>query len=103
MYKKELRAYFTQMVGYAFLTFMLLMMGMYFIFVNIFSSSGQFSQTLATAGILFFILVPILTMRLFAEETRHKTDQLLYTSPLSVTQIVLGKFCAAFSLFCCSR
>jgi ABC-2 type transport system permease protein len=99
MYKKEIRAYFTQMVGYAFLTFMLLMMGLFFVFVNVFSGSVRFNETLATAGILFFILVPILTMRLFAEEKRHKTDQLLFTSPLSVTQIVLGKFCAAFSLF----
>jgi ABC-2 type transport system permease protein len=99
IYKKELRAYFTQMVGYAFLAFMLLLMGLFFTFVNVFAQTGRFSDTLSTAAILFFILVPILTMRLFSEEARHKTDQLLYTSPLSVVQIVSGKFLAAFSLF----
>ena len=99
IYKKELRAYFTQMVGYAFLGFMLLLIGMFFTFVNVFGRNPHFSNTLETASILFFILVPILTMRLFSEEARHKTDQLLFTSPLSVFQIVMGKFCAAFSLF----
>jgi ABC-2 type transport system permease protein len=101
IYKKELRAYFTQMVGYAFLAFMLFLIGMNFSFGNIYSGNGRFGDTLAAASgsFMFFILVPILTMRLFSEETRHKTDQLLYTSPLSVMQIVLGKFLAAFSLF----
>ena len=97
--KKELRAYFTQMVGYTFLAFLILLMGMFFTFVNVFSQSGRFNEVLSTSAILFFILVPILTMRLFSEETRHRTDQLLFTSPLSVMQIVLGKFLAAFSLF----
>ncbi|MCL2202973.1 MAG: ABC transporter permease [Defluviitaleaceae bacterium] len=101
LYKKELRAYFSQMVGYAFLAFMLFLMGMNFTFINVFTGSGRFANTLVAAAgsFMFFILVPILTMRLFSEEIRHKTDQLLYTSPLSVTQIVLGKFLAAFSLF----
>lgn len=99
IYKKEMRAYFTQMVGYAFLAFMLLLVGMFFIFVNIFQNSGRFGDVLNSAGILFFILVPILTMRLFSEEARARTDQLLFTAPLRVGQIVLGKFLAACSLF----
>jgi ABC-2 type transport system permease protein len=48
---------------------------------------------------MFLILIPVLTMRLFSDEARQKTDQLLYTSPLTVAQIVLGKFFAAFALF----
>jgi len=99
IYVKEIRAYFTQMVGYAFLAFMTLLVGMFFVFANVFARSARFGDVLATASILFFILVPILTMRLFSEEARHKTDQLLYTSPLSIGQIVLGKFLAAFTLF----
>ncbi|MCL2501150.1 MAG: ABC transporter permease [Defluviitaleaceae bacterium] len=101
IYMKELRAYFTQMVGYAFLAFMLFLVGMMFSFNNVFPQSGRFGDTLmaASTSFMFFILVPILTMRLFSEETKHKTDQLLFTSPLSVAQIVLGKFFAAFSLF----
>jgi len=101
IYKKEIRAYFTQMVGYAFLAFMLFLVGMMFTFNNIFPQSGRFGDTLmaSSTSFMFFILVPILTMRLFSEETKHKTDQLLFTSPLSVAQIVLGKYLAAFSLF----
>ena len=99
MFKKEMRTYFTNMTGYAFLTFMLLMMGMFFAFMNIFMGTASFQLALDGANITFFILVPILTMRLFAEEVRNKTDQLLFTSPLSVVQIVLGKFAAALTLF----
>jgi ABC-2 type transport system permease protein len=99
IYKKEMRAYFTQMVGYLFLAFFILMVGMFFVFINIFSASGRFGDVLHNASIIFYILVPILTMRLFSEEARHKTDQLIFTSPLTIAQIVCGKFFAAFSLF----
>jgi ABC-2 type transport system permease protein len=99
IYKKEIRTYFTQMMGYIFLTFMVLLTGIYFVLVNVFALSPNFFNVLSGTTILFFILVPTLTMRLFSEEARHKTDQLLFTSPISVGQIVVGKFCAAFSLF----
>ena len=99
IYKKEIRAYFTQVTGYIFLTFMLAIIGLFYAFTNVFGMSPNFQSTLFESTILFFILIPTLTMRLFSEETRHKTDQLLFTSPVSVGQIVLGKFLAALSLF----
>jgi len=99
IYKKEMRAYFTHMMGYIFLAFMLLIIGIWFMMVNVMGSNPNFHIALSNATIFFFILIPTLTMRLFSEETRQKTDQLLFTSPLSVLQIVLGKFFAAFSLF----
>jgi ABC-2 type transport system permease protein len=99
IYKKEIRTYFTQMMGYIFLTFMLLLTGIYFALVNVFSLNPNFFNVLSGTTILFFVLVPALTMRLFSEEVRHKTDQLLFTSPISVAQIVVGKFLAALSLF----
>ena len=99
VYKKELRSYFTHMMGYTFLAVMILSVGIWFSLGNAFSMSANFHHALSQTTIFFFILIPALTMRIFSEETRQKTDQLLFTSPLSVFQIVLGKFFAAFSLF----
>jgi len=99
IYKKEMRTYFTQMMGYVFLAFLLLLVGIFFTIVNVRGLNGNFQGVLQNVTIFFFILIPVLTMRLFSEEVRQKTDQLLFTSPLSVAGIVLGKFLAAFSLF----
>jgi len=99
IYKKEMRTYFTQMMGYAFLAFFLLLVGVWFTLLNVRSADANFHFVLANVTVFFFILMPTLTMRLFSEEARQKTDQLLFTSPLSVMAIVLGKFFAAISLF----
>lgn len=99
IYKKEVRTYFTHMMGYVFLAFMLLLVGIWFSVVNITAQNPNFHLTLSDITTFFFILIPVLTMRLFSEEARQKTDQLLFTSPLSVPQIVLGKFLAAVTLF----
>jgi len=99
IYKKELRAYFTQMMGYIFLAFMTILMGLFFTLLTLMSSNANFQSVLNNTTIFFLFLIPILTMRLFSEEARHKTDQLLFTSPLTVTQIVLGKFFAALTVF----
>jgi len=99
VYKKEMRTYFTQMMGYIFLAFLLLLVGIWFAVMNVFPLNANFQHVLSNVTIFFFILMPTLTMRLFSEEARQKTDQLLFTSPLSVMGIVLGKFLAAFTLF----
>jgi len=99
IYKKEIRAYFTNIIGYVFLFFMLLIMGIYFYIFNVSQRDPNFQGVLANTSVLFLILIPALTMRLFSEEVRGKTDQLLFTSPLSITQIVMGKYFAAFTLF----
>lgn len=99
MFKKELRTYFTTLTGYAFLGFFVLITGYFFVSQNVAGYSVDYSDTLLGTMIMFLILVPVLTMRLFAEEARQKTDQLLYTSPLRVTDIVAGKFFAACFLF----
>jgi len=99
IYKKELRSYFTHMMGYVFLAVMLLSVAIWFSLGNALSMSANFHRALDSTTIFFFILIPTLTMRLFSEEARQKTDQLLFTSPLSVFQIVMGKFLASLSLF----
>ena len=99
IFKKEMRTYFNTLTGYAFLGFFVLITGYFFVSQNVAAYSADYSNTLVGTMIMFLILVPVLTMRLFAEEARQKTDQLLYTSPLKVTDIVLGKFLAAIFLF----
>ncbi|MCC8097897.1 MAG: ABC transporter permease [Eubacterium sp.] len=99
IYKKELRTYFNTLTGYIFLGFFVAITGIYFMINNMSTGSLNYADTLAGSLMLFWILIPVLTMRLFAEEARQKTDQLLFTSPVSVWGVVLGKFFAAVSLF----
>lgn len=99
IYKKEIRTYFNTLTGYIFLGFFVAITGIYFMINNMSTGSLNYADTLAGSLMLFWILIPVLTMRLFAEEARQKTDQLLFTSPVSVWGIVLGKFFAAATLF----
>ena len=93
----ELRSYFTTPMGYVFLIMYTLLAGMVAVFVNI-SQEMSASANLFLSGMQlpFMLIAPILTMRLFAEERRTKTDQLLLTAPVRVASIVLGKAAASF-------
>lgn len=97
--KRELKSYFLTPIGYIYMGFFLLIAGVFFTFGNLFTRSSYFTSFLG--GILFVYLfaIPLLTMRLFSEERRQKTDQLLLTSPVSIPEIVLGKFLAAFTVY----
>ena len=99
IFKKEIRTYFTTITGYGFLGFLVLITGYFFISQNIVAANANYNETLAGSMIMFLILVPVLTMRLFAEETRQKTDQLLFSAPIKITDIVGGKFLAAIALY----
>lgn len=100
VYKKELRSYFTSMIGWVFIGFFLVLTGLYFMVYNLLNGVTNFSYVYQ--GIEFFfvlLLVPVLTMRIIAEENRQKTDQLLYTSPVSIGKLVIGKYLALVTLF----
>lgn len=99
IYKKELRSYFTSMIGYAFIAILLVIIGIWFTYQNLFQGYAQIEYALTGITFLFVLLVPILTMRLMAEENKQKTDQLLLTSPLSAASIVIGKFLSVFTVF----
>lgn len=99
VYKKEIRSYRTSMIGYVFIAFILVVIGVYFSYINLNLSSPKFEGVLESIQFVFLVFVPILTMRVLAEEKKQKTDQLLLTLPLSVTDIVLGKFLALVTLY----
>ncbi len=99
LYKKEVKGFLTSMVGYVFIAFLLVISGIYFTAYHLQSAYPYFSYTLQSVLFVFLIAVPVLTMRVLAEERKQKTDQLLLTAPVSVGAIVLGKYLALVSIY----
>lgn len=98
IYKRELRSFFHTMTAPVFMAGTLVFIGIFFIVYNIVQGYPHFSAALASVEIVLLLMVPILTMRSFAEEKKMRTDQLLLTSPVSVTGIVTGKYLAMVSV-----
>ena len=93
--KKEFKSYFLSPIGYIYIGAFLLICSLFF-YIDMFSyQSTTFSNMFGSTVTILTFIVPILTMRMFAEERKNGTEQLLLTSPRSVTQIVLGKFLGA--------
>lgn len=99
VYRKELRSYLTSMIGYVFIAFILVAVGIYFAYQNLNLGSPRFELVLDNVQFIFLVFVPILTMRVLADEKKQRTDQLLLTLPLSVWDIVIGKFLALVTLY----
>ena len=95
IYRRELQAYFFTSVGYVFMGVFLALSGIIFYVTNVVALSSDTLMFLGNLGYLWIPLMPVLTMRLLAEERQKKTDQLLHTSPVTPAAIVLGKFMAA--------
>lgn len=98
IYKRELKAYFQSMTGCVFIAFLVMFTGIYFMAYNLNAGYPYFSYTLSGSLFVFIVGIPLLTMRSFSEERRNKTDQLLLTAPVSLTQVVLGKYLAMVSV-----
>ena len=93
--KKEFKSYFYSPVGYVFIGLFLIMFSIFF-YVDVFQyQSTNFEYIFYSGATILTFLVPILTMRAIAEERKTGTEQLLLTSPISITKVVLGKFIAA--------
>lgn len=97
--KKELNAYFSRPFGFVFLGIFLLLSGVMFTIYNLLGANGNMNGMFDLLKNLSFMIFPILTMRMFSEERRLGTEQLLIRSRLSLTAIVLGKYLAALILF----
>lgn len=98
IFKREFKTYFTGPIGYIYLAVCLFFQSLDF--VSMYSSGYPYIEYLfsSTFSIIMFT-TPLLTMRLLSEDKRLKTDQLLFTAPVKITDVVLGKFFAAFSVF----
>ncbi len=99
IYKRELKSYFDSMIGYVFIAFVIAFVGIYFMAYNMFGGYPFFSYALSGSTLIMLLAVPVLTMRSFADERKTKTDQLLLTSPVSLTGIVMGKYLAMMTVF----
>ncbi len=99
IFKRELRAFYISPVAYVFIAFFLAIAGYYFFGYQLYSGSASFSNMFSAVFSIVIFITPLLTMRVFSEERRNKTDQALITSPVSLTSIVLGKFLATMTVF----
>lgn len=99
VFKREFKSFFTSPVGYILLAVMTCASGYFFFLFNIYSMSADLSYVFSNLFTVVLLILPILTMRLFSEEKRQRTDQALLTSPASLTGIVMGKFLAALLMY----
>ena len=90
--KHELRSYFRSLTAYVFGAFLLLFIGFGALIYNLNAAVSNFEYVLSFSCLVFVVIVPILTMRVIVEERKQKTDQLLYSLPITTTQVVLGKY-----------
>lgn len=97
--KHELSNYFHSLTAYIFGAFLLAFVGIGAMIYNIQQSVANFEYVLSFVSLIFVVLIPVLTMRVIAEERKQKTDQLLYSLPLSTTQVVIGKYLALLVVY----
>lgn len=94
IYKRELRSYLHTVTGALFIAATLVLTGIYFTAYNLLNGYPYVSYALKAATFLFMITIPVLTMKILAEERKNKTDQMILTAPISVGKIVLAKYFA---------
>lgn len=98
IYKREVKSYFNNVLGYIFCAFILLFVGIFTMAINLTGGSASFEYSIGNMAFIYMIAVPILTMRVIAEERKQKTDQLLYSLPMSMSEVVMGKFFALLTV-----
>ncbi len=98
IFKREFKSYFTNITGYLFIALLLLFTGFFCFLYNLVSRYPNFEIAISNVSSFLILLVPILTMRSITDERRLRTDQLLYSLPLSLSHVVLGKYLAMISI-----
>lgn len=102
IYKKEMRSYFINPIGYVYTGIFLVFSALLACYTTLVSESYSTSGYFTTMIFAFIILIPLLTMRLFAEERKGRTEQLLLTAPVTITGMVMGKYLAALTIYGCT-
>lgn len=97
--KHELKNYFHSFTAYVFGAFLLAIVGIGAMLYNLQAAVSNFEYVLSFGTIIFVVIVPILTMRVIAEERKQKTDQLLYSLPISTVKVILGKYLALLVIY----
>lgn len=99
IFRRELRSFFTNPIGYVVLAVMYCVSGYFFFHFNLSANSADLTNVFMQLFSVVMLALPFLTMRLFSEEKRQKSDQALFTAPVSLTGIVMGKFLATLLLY----
>ena len=97
--KHELRLYFHSLTAYVFGAFLLAFIGIGSMLYNLQAAVSNFEYVLSFGCLVFVVIVPILTMRVIAEERKQKTDQLLYSLPITAAQVIMGKYLALLIVY----
>ncbi|RKJ04920.1 ABC transporter [bacterium D16-54] len=99
VFKHELSNYFHSMTAYIFGAFLLAFVGIGAMIYNIQQAVANFEYVLSFVSLVFVVIIPVLTMRVIAEDRKQKTDQLLYSLPITTTQVVIGKYLALLVIY----
>lgn len=99
VWKHELSNHFHSLTAYIFSAFLLAFVGLGAMLYNIQSAVANFEYVLSFVCLGFVVIIPILTMKVIAEERRQKTDQLLYSLPITTSQIIIGKYLALLIVY----
>ena len=102
IFRRELKAYFTSPIAYIFIAVFYVYTATYFVNYNLLYGLTDMSYVFTNAFMILMFLLPLLTMRLFTEERRQRTDQCLLTAPVNLFSIVAGKFLASVCVFLCA-
>lgn len=92
VWKREIGSYYKGVTGWLLAAFLLIFAGIYCMVFNLSGYSARFERVLSAISFIYLIAVPIISMRALAEEKRQKTDQLLYSLPMRLSDVVLGKY-----------
>ena len=99
IFKRDFTAYFTSAIGYIYLGAYIFVLNLMFYVSNALGSSSSLAGLFSFMLMVMMFVTPILTMRVFSEDFKQKTDQLLYTTPIRMSAIVLGKFFSSLAVF----
>ena len=99
IYKREVKSYFINMTGFVFITLLLLLMGIFTTAYNLLLTYASMTYAIGSMEVVFLLTVPILTMKVIADDRRLGTDRLLYALPIKIHKIVLAKYLAMLTVF----
>lgn len=99
IYRKELKSYFITPMGYIYIGIFLALSALLFSYTTFMRSSYDVTSYFSMMIFAFVVLIPLLTMKLFSEEKKLRTEQMLLTAPVTITGMVFGKYLAALTMF----
>ncbi len=99
--RRELSAYFNSAIGYIVMAVFYFFSGTYFYVYCLYYKTSNMTYIVNNMFLIILFVIPIITMKSFSEEKRQRTDQALLTAPISLFEVVAGKFLGAFTMYSC--